>query len=594
MEYGKLVLNPSPEEIPQDFAPLRDVGLDTETYGLHWDHRAFSFQISDGNYTLYWNLKPYPDAPFVGVVSEEFTRAGILKALENVDEVYIANAKFDMRRLDMIGADPLKYRILCNHSMFRLIESDAPTVSLDSQGEFYGIPKDDAVKAYIKAEKLYTTQDTFGYTTGRDMHYDKVPWNLIQPYACRDAYLSLMIGRKEKERLKDNPLLEQEIKLTKALYRMEKRGILVDKEHVISRIKFHAEIMEKAKLSLGFDFKDHSNWYQKKFKEHGLPITLHWKKKTPTFTTKVLEKHKGLEFIDSALIYRLHHNMLFNFYFKIYNNIDKTGRIHADMVQYAAATGRMSAKNPTLSNLPARTPIGKEVKKCFIPDPQTVFYNPDYQAAELRITYDRSNEIPMIRRIFKGEDMHSSLASMARTSRNDAKTVFFAKIYGSGIKGIAEQLGRSYTEAKDIVVKIDKSIPKVQAFKRKLESIAKTHGMLRNPFGRILKIDKDFIYKCLNYYIQSTLADVIKLAIVRIDEYLEINNCKSFMTLSVHDSLLFVLHRSELHLQKEISRIMSECYNDVNGLRLTVTSEHSEVNYGDTKEGEYYENERAG
>lgn len=587
MEYGQLILNPRPEDIPQDWASLRDAGLDSETFGVKFNDRAFSFQISDGKYCLYWNLQEYIDAPWVGVMSEREASQAIEYALRNVDQLYIANAKFDMRRLAMIGLNPRKYDIYCNHSLFRLINSDALKVSLEEQGEFFGYPKDTTVKDYIKKHALYEPIQVCGYTIGRKERYDLVPWHIIQPYACRDAYLSLMIGREEVKRLGgiDTPIVKQEMELTRALFTMEETGIPLDVPYIEEKIKEHSLLMEQAKERLGFDFKDHHLWYEKKFKEHKLPITLHWKKRTPTFTTKVLEKHRGIPFIDNAILYRYHHNLLFNFYLKMYYFKDEDDVLHTDLIQYQAATGRLSSRQPNLLNTPSRA--GKEVKRAFVPAEGFVFSMKDYQAAELRITYDRSNETKMIKRFLSGEDMHAALAKDVRCSRDDAKTVIFAKLYGSGVKGIANTLDRDYKSTKTLVDNITKATPNVHKLTLRLKNAINIHRCFRNPYGRLLKLPKDKSYKALNYLIQSTLADCMKQAIVRIDKFIHENGLKSRMVLCVHDSLLTMLHSTESSFQKDIDRMMIESYKPVNKLHLAVTSDWSDKNYGDTIEGEY-------
>lgn len=585
LEYGKLILNPrSLEDIPSDFN-FEDVGTDTETFGLHIEDKAFSFQISNEQYSIYWNLQHYPDAPFIEVLKEEECRELVDQILKKSKHVYIANAKYDMHRFRLAGLNPLEYNIYCNHTMHRLIKSNAESVSLASQGEYHGFPKDSAVEDYIKKNQLYEQKTLFGYDVEKKPLYSKVPWYLIQPYACRDAYLSCVIGKKQREYLKNSWILDNEIKLTKTLFKMEVKGVDVNKPYIEEKIKEHSHNMESVKLSLGLDFKDHPKYLENKFKEMGLPITLHWKKKTPTFTASVLEKHVGNPYIDKIIVYRYHKNLLKNFYLKIHHSLDSNNKCHADLVQYAAKTGRMSAKNPTLSNLPSRT--GKDVKKAFLPPKDFGFYMPDYQAAELRITYDVANERKMIDRVLRGEDMHGTLAQDAGVNRDNAKTVQFANIYGSGIRGISQQLKRSEKETTLIVRKIRKNIPNVEKLKAKLQQVAKVHGAIRNPFGRIVRIDKGKEYKALNYYIQSTLADVIKFALVKIDEMLTQGNYKSYLILSVHDSILIALHKEELHLQTKINDIMKECYVPVNGLNLEITAEHSLVSYGDAQKGIY-------
>lgn len=594
MEYGKLILNPRPEDIPQDFGKDRQYGFDTETYGVRTTDRAFSYQLSDGKYTLYFNHKSYPDAPFVDVISYDQTAEVIQPYLKEATHIFIANAKFDMFRLEHIGIDPLKLNIFCNHAMHRLIDNNAVNCKLETQGEYWGYPKDSAVEEYIKKHRLHTPLECFGFDMGKQPHYDKVPFHIIQPYGCRDAWLSYQIGMRQIDKLKNHALLEQETKLIKVLYKMEKRGIRIDLPYVEDRIKYHIKKRREVLEDLGAGFVDGKTFLVPVFNKHSLPITYNRKTGEPLFKSDILEQYKHIPEIKHTLIYRYHHKLLKSFYLKLWL-FNEDGIIHTDFNQYAAKTGRMSSRNPSLLNIPSRA--GKEVKRAFIPFEDYYFLQLDHSGAELRLTYDIAKQTNMVERFKRGEDMHLSLAKMVNVPRDVAKTVIFALLYGSGVRGISKRINQTYSKAKLTVMRIKKGIPKVWELQDRLKTRLRIHGYIKNLRGRVLYVAREDDYKVLNALIQSSLADIVKEEMLDTDRALD--DTYSFLSLSVHDSIIFQIYKDDTYIQDELIDIMENNYISSSGLKLNVTAEHGLKNYGDLEDGiikvkrEYHEKEKS-
>lgn len=589
METGKVILNPSLKDIPSDFGQECIFGIDAETFGLSIKDRAFSWQLSDGKYTLYWNLKHYDDAPWVRIVTEAQVKEMLDFFLYRAKRIFIANAKFDMIRLHQIGMRPLDMNIYCNHALHRLIDGNAESCSLSTQGEYWGYPKDDAVEKYIKKHQLYTKIYAFGFEVGKKKHFDQVPFHLIQPYACRDAWLSYTIGCKQIERLQKMPispkLVENELALTKVLYKMELRGIKLDLKHVEERIKFHIEGRNEAIKHLGVGFTDGKTYLVPVFNKHNLKIEYNRETGEPLFKSSILEKYEDIPEIKHVLEYRYHHKLLKSFYLKLWT-LHVDGVIHTDFNQYAAKTGRMSSRDPSLLNLPSRA--GKDVKRCFIPFEGYQFLCVDHSQAELRLAYEVSGQVNMVERFKRNEDMHTTLAKMVNTDRFIAKTTIFALIYGSGIKGISQLIKVPYEKTKAIVYGIKKSIPKVWDFEKKLKKYLSIYGYVKNLRGRVIRLPKGDDYKLFNHYIQGSLADIVKEELVKTDIKLTAWSV-SFPSLTVHDSIIFQIHINDASLQRDLVDIMETTYVSKSGLKLVVDVERGVLNYGDTAKGYCYE-----
>lgn len=590
METGQIILNPRLEDIPSDFGINKVYGFDTETFGLGVKDRAFSFQLSDGTYTLYWNLKKYDDAPWLKVVSENQVRQCLEPYLKAAQRIFIANAKFDIIRLHQIELNPLEYNIYCNHALHRLIDGNADSCSLEAQGEYWGYPKDKTVEEYIKKHGLYTRKYAFGFEIGKDLHYDRVPFHIIQPYACRDAWLSYTIGCKQIEYLKKSKvsvdLIKNELALTKVLYKMELRGIKLDLAHVENMIKCHIEGRTQAIEVLGVGFTDGKTYLVPVFNRHKLPIIYDKETKEPVFKSTILEKYEHIPEIQAVLKYRYHHKLLKSFYLKLWTmHVD--GVIHTDFNQYAAKTGRMASRSPSIMNIPSRA--GKEVKQCFIPFEGKQFLCVDHSQAELRLAYDISNQMNMVERFKNNEDMHTTLSNMVKVDRFVAKTTIFALIYGSGIRGISNLIKMPYENTKDVVFRIKKGLPKVWLLEKKLKNNLKIYGYVRNLRGRVIRLSKKLNYKIFNYFIQGSLADIVKEELVKCDKYLENKTEFSFPSLTVHDSIIFQIDERDASLQRDLVDIMESVYVSNNGLKLLCDVEKGENNYGETKKGYCFE-----
>jgi len=249
-----------------------------------------------------------------------------------------------------------------------------------------------------------------------------------------------------------------------------------------------------------------------------------------------------------------------------------TGRIHTTYSQAVAATGRLSSNNPNLQNIPIRTERGKQVRKAFVPRNENyTLVAADYSQIELRIIAALSEDESMIESFKRGEDIHAATASkvfdiplneVTREQRGDAKAVNFGIIYGQGASTLAQQLNKSRKEAKELIDSYYETFPKLKQYIATQVNLARDNGYvetilnrrryLKNINSQNTMVRSGDERNAVNAPIQGSAADIIKIAMIKIQERLNKGNYKSKMLLQVHDELVFDIHNDELEQLKPI------------------------------------------
>lgn len=249
-----------------------------------------------------------------------------------------------------------------------------------------------------------------------------------------------------------------------------------------------------------------------------------------------------------------------------------TSRIHTEYTQTVAATGRLSSNNPNLQNIPIRTERGRLIRKAFIPrDENYVLLAADYSQIELRIIAALSEEETMIAAFKNGEDIHASTAAnvfkvqienVTREQRSNAKTVNFGIIYGVSAFGLSNQTNLNRSEAKVLIDTYYETYPKLKDYIQKQIGFAREHGYVETVLGRRRYL-KDINSRnavvrgaaernAVNAPIQGSAADIIKIAMIKIDEVMAVKKMKSKMLLQVHDELVFDAHKDEIEILSDI------------------------------------------
>ena len=250
----------------------------------------------------------------------------------------------------------------------------------------------------------------------------------------------------------------------------------------------------------------------------------------------------------------------------------KTGRIHTSYAQAVAVTGRLSSTNPNLQNIPIRSERGREIRKAFVPrDPSRILVSADYSQIELRIVAAISGDPNMCDAFKQGKDIHTATAAkvygieeaaVTKEMRYKAKSVNFGIIYGQGAFGLAENLGISRTEAKEIIDNYKKEFPNIQKYMDQQINNAKELGFVETLMGRKRWLrdinSSNFTVRgfaernAINSPIQGSAADMIKLAMISVHREMKKKTWESKMILQVHDELVFDAVESELSALKEL------------------------------------------
>ena len=249
----------------------------------------------------------------------------------------------------------------------------------------------------------------------------------------------------------------------------------------------------------------------------------------------------------------------------------KTGKIHTSFNQTVTATGRLSSSNPNLQNIPIREEQGKEIRKAFIAEPGCVFLSADYSQVELRIMAHLSGDEHLVSAFKSDEDIHAATAShinhlpieeVTKDMRRKAKTANFGIIYGISAFGLAERLGISRGEAKQLIDDYFASFPKVKEYIEQCKATARGNGYVETVLHRRRYLPDILSHNAnvrgfaernaVNAPIQGSAADIIKIAMINIDRRMTELGLKSTMMLQVHDELNFNVPRDELDTMKNI------------------------------------------
>ncbi|MBL7768868.1 MAG: DNA polymerase I [Flavipsychrobacter sp.] len=254
----------------------------------------------------------------------------------------------------------------------------------------------------------------------------------------------------------------------------------------------------------------------------------------------------------------------------------KTGRVHTSYAQAVAVTGRLSSNNPNLQNIPIRTERGKEIRKAFIPrDSEHILLSADYSQIELRIVAAISGDPNMCEAFRQGKDIHTATAAkvygideadVTKDMRRKAKSVNFGIIYGQGAFGLADNLGISRTEAKEIIDNYKKEFSGITRYMDETVNFAKEHGYVQTLMGRKRWLrdinSSNFTVRgfaernAINSPIQGSAADMIKLAMTSLHAAIKKAGLKSKMILQVHDELVFDARKEEVD---QLKPLILEC-----------------------------------
>lgn len=425
----------------------------------------------------------------------------------------------------------------------------------------------------LPSEKEMLGKEKLGYFSFEDEKVQKwMAYQAIVPYKIKSV-LREKLKKTGMESLYD----EMELPCLYALYEMEKNGIRVDGEalHQYGK-KLRTRIEEltaeiHAMAGEEFNINSPKKLGEILFEKLGLKNG----KKTKTgysTSAEVLEKLKNTHpIIPKILEYRQLTKLNSTYAEGLAGYIQADGRIHGKFHQTVTVTGRISSADPNLQNIPTRMPLGREIRKVFIPEEGSVFVDADYSQIELRVLAHMSGDAALIAAYQADEDIHAITASQVfdvpldqvdSTLRRKAKAVNFGIVYGISSFGLGQDLDISRKEAEGYIEKYFATYGKVKKFLDRTVEDAKKNGYTVTMFGRRRPIPElassNFMTRsfgeraAMNAPVQGTAADIIKIAMVRVNRRLKEEHLQSKLVLQIHDELIIETKKEELEIVQKL------------------------------------------
>ena len=419
----------------------------------------------------------------------------------------------------------------------------------------------------------------------KQITFDQVDIGPAAEYAAADADITLRLRERfepqvEGENLRDL-MDETELALLPVLVTMQQHGIKMDAGvlHEMSADMFRQmrEIEAGIYDSVGHEVNLNSNPQLSDllFKELGLPRTKRTKTGHYSTDANSLESLKGVHpVVDQILEYRQVFKLKSTYVDALPDMVNpRTGRLHTSYNQAGSATGRISSSDPNLQNIPIRTELGRQVRRAFVAEgaPDWLLFSADYSQIELRVLAHLSQDPGLLDAFRRGEDIHSSTASLMfevplnevdSEMRRIAKVLNFGVIYGLSAHGIHQQTGFSRDQGKEFIDTYFAKYPGISEYLETVKVQARADQYVETLLGRRRYLadinSSNFNTRggaermAINMPIQGTAADIMKLAMVRVQQRLDAEEMRTKMLLQVHDELVFETPREELDALQDL------------------------------------------
>ena len=421
--------------------------------------------------------------------------------------------------------------------------------------------------------------------TGRkQISFDQVDIGKAAPYAAADADMTERLRRAFDEPIERDGLgslmTDMEMPLVPVLVTMQRHGIKLDsavlREMSEDLRQQMFQVEESLYQSIGHTVNINSPLQLSDllFKELGLPKT----KRTKTgYSTDAnsLEALKGLHpVVDQILEYRQVSKLKSTYVDALPDMVNPaTGRVHTSYNQAGSATGRMSSSDPNLQNIPIRTELGRQVRRAFVADgtPDWLLFSADYSQIELRVLAHISQDPGLLEAFQRGEDIHASTASLMfdvpvnavdAEQRRIAKVLNFGVIYGLSAHGISQQTGFNREEGAAFIEAYFNKYPGINTYLEEVKTGARAKQYVETLLGRRRYLpdinSPNFNVRggaermAINMPIQGTAADIMKLAMIRVQKRLDDEGLRTKMLLQVHDELVFETPKEEMDALKDL------------------------------------------
>lgn len=543
--------------------------FDTETTDLDYmraDIVGVSFAVEAGKAAYVPVAHRYPGAP--DQLQRETVLERLRPLLEDAKKPKLGqNLKYDMSVLARAGID---MQGIAHDTMLEsyVLDSTATRHDMDSL----------ALK-YLGHQTIHY-EDVAGKGK-KQLRFDQIELEQAGPYAAEDADITLRLHQTLWPRLEvaegQAQLYRQiEIPLVPVLSRIERNGVLIDRamlgKQSTQLAKRMLEIEQAAYDAAGgpFNLGSPSQLQQILFTPEGLNITPRAKtpKGQPSTAESVLQElaEEGHDLPRLILEHRSLSKLKSTYTDKLPEQIDPdTGRVHTSYHQAVAATGRLSSSDPNLQNIPVRSDEGRRIRQAFVAPEGKRIVAADYSQIELRIMAHLSGDEGLLKAFAAGADVHAATAAeifgttpdkVTGNQRRSAKAINFGLIYGMSAFGLARQLGIERGEAQDYVNLYFSRYPGVRAFMDQTREQARERGFVETVFGRRLYLPeirsrnvqrRQYAERtAINAPMQGTAADLIKLAMIAVQGWLDKAGLKSKLIMQVHDELVLEVPENEL------------------------------------------------
>lgn len=463
---------------------------------------------------------------------------------------------------------------------------------------------DNAAEKYLSYKTIHY-EDITG-KGAKQIPFSKVDIETAAEYACEDALISLELHEFLWKKLsQDKKAIEIyqhiEIPLIPILSNIERRGVLIDSKKLNDLSKqLDKDLKKIQKKCFKITSKEFNLNSPKQLQEVlyvDLKIPTSDVKKTPS--GKPSTDEDTLQYLSQMhelpqliLDYRSLYKLKTGYTDKLPTQISKkTGRVHTSYQQAITATGRLSSTEPNLQNIPIKSPQGRKIREAFMTDPKKRILAADYSQIELRVMAHLCKDENLLKAFKDKIDIHSFTAAeifninieeITEDDRRSAKAINFGLIYGMSSFGLAKQLKIPIHEAKNYMNIYFERYPKIKSYMSEIKNSARKNGYVQTLYGRKLYLPeinskqpqrrKYAERTAINAPVQGTAADIIKIAMIDINNWLKKNNSKTKMIMQVHDELVFEIYEKDIKSEVEnIVSIMKGCVE----LDLPL-----EVNYG--------------
>ncbi len=557
------------EELDDWIAKIKSaelVSVDTETTSLEYMNAeivGISFAVEE-NTACYIPLQhSYPGAP------KQLPLDATLEKLKPLLEDHT---------ISKLGQN-LKYdkEVFANHDIsLNGIEHDTMLASYVLNSVATRHDMDSLAKTYLNIDTIHY-EDVAG-KGAKQIPFNEVDIEQATPYAAEDADIVLKLHKRLSRQLDEIAELktvynEIEMPLLPVLAKVERNGVMIDDTTLLNQshdlktrmqeIETEAHNMAGETFNIGSPKQIQHILYDKM----ELPVLAKTPKGQPSTAESVLQElAEDYQLPKMILDYRSLSKLCSTYTEKLPQMINaRTGRVHTSYHQAVAATGRLSSSEPNLQNIPIRTPEGRKIRQAFIAPEGYNLVAADYSQIELRIMAHLSEDKGLLNAFAEGRDIHQTTAAevfatelpdVTQEQRRAAKAINFGLIYGMSAFGLAKQLGIQRGEAQDYVNLYFERYPGVKTFMDETRAAAKDKGYVETVYGRRLYLPeinsrnaarRQYAERtAINAPMQGTAADIIKIAMINIDNWINNNQTGGKMIMQVHDELVFEVADEQL------------------------------------------------